>query len=190
MTTKRNITKRNITKRNINNGITNNRDTNKSKWLISGVFSILLIILYITIFTFSEQDGVQSSGISGFVSKKCAGFLDFLLGGKLKEMFSVDPAIYFENPIRKMAHFMEYAFMGFLVFMLWRPWINIGKKLFAIVVLWVFVSAAFDEIHQLYVPGRWGCFADVCLDTSGGSFGYVICVLGSKLKRRKIEKME
>ena len=164
--------------------------TNKKKWLISGVFSILLIILYIMIFTFSEQDGVQSSGISGYVSKKCAGFLDFLLGGKLKELFSVDPAVYFENPIRKMAHFMEYAFMGFVVFMIWRPWMKIGKKLFFLIVIWVFLSAGFDEIHQLYVPGRWGCFADVCLDTTGGIFGYIVCITASGLREKKQKKQK
>ena len=28
---------------------------------------------------------------------------------------------------------------------------------------WVFVSAGADEFHQLFIPGRYGCFADVVL---------------------------
>ena len=162
----------------------------RTKYLTTAFFAVLLILLYILIFTFSDQDSVQSSGISFYIAKKYTGFLDFLLGGKLKELFTVDPAIYFENPIRKLAHFMEYAFMASLLFMMLRPWMKISKKLFFLIVIWVFLSAAGDEIHQLYVPGRWGSFADVCLDTCGGMFGYCVCVLGSKILNKMKKRKE
>jgi VanZ family protein len=43
------------------------------------------------------------------------------------------------------------------------------------------VSAAFDEIHQLFVPDRYGNFADVLLDTTGGCFGLICCVYGVRI---------
>ncbi|MBE5874320.1 MAG: VanZ family protein, partial [Lachnospiraceae bacterium] len=42
-------------------------------------------------------------------------------------------------------------------------------------------SAAADEIHQLFVPDRWGSFADVLLDTCGGAFGVLICVFAERI---------
>ena len=120
---------------------------------------------------------------------------------------------YFVNPVRKLAHFCEYAVMGVLLFLIWYPWVGWkGKnadapesgaegalkkkrgfwrslpKLAKIIVPWVFVSAAFDEIHQLFVPGRFGNVWDVLLDTSGGCFGLLLCVLVMKLDRRMRER--
>ena len=50
------------------------------------------------------------------------------------------------------------------------------------------VSAGADEFHQLFVPGRYGCFADVVLDTCGGAFGLLVCVCVEKIVRRRKQK--
>ena len=90
-------------------------------------------------------------------------------------------AAYFEHPLRKLAHFSEYACMGILAFVLWSQWLKRGRALYLLTVVWVAVSAAADEIHQLFVPERYGSFADVCLDTCGGAFGLLFCVLLGKI---------
>jgi VanZ family protein len=51
-----------------------------------------------------------------------------------------------------------------------------GKKSASVVVagiglLGVEVYAATDEVHQLFVPGRFGTFHDVLIDTTGGALG-------------------
>ena len=83
---------------------------------------------------------------------------------------------YIEPPINKLTHFSEYT------------WTERNRKLYLLSVLGVFVSAGADEFHQLFVPGRYGCFADVVLDTCGGAFGLLVCVCVEKIVRRRKQK--
>lgn len=142
--------------------------------------AVMLLLLYIVIFTFSAQDGEQSGGLSRMISEKCVEIINSLSGKDWTDLFKQELAVYFEHPIRKLAHFAEYAFMGILVYAMWRPWMHRSWRLYGLVVAWVFLSAAGDEFHQLFVPGRYGSFADVILDTFGGSFGVSICVFLEK----------
>ncbi len=165
------------------------------KIVVSSIATIFLIVLYVLIFSFSEQDGETSGGLSRMISEKCVELLNMLSGRNWTELMMESMAEYFENPIRKLAHFCEYAVMGVLLFGIWYPWIGLTRRryttkagkvrkrwplLFKISIPWVFVSAAFDEIHQLLVPDRCGNFWDVCLDTAGGCFGLFCCVWGVK----------
>ena len=80
--------------------------------------------------------------------------------------------------------------MGTLVYVLWVQWMKRGRRLYLLTIIWVAVSAAADEIHQLFVPGRDGNFPDVCLDTFGGAAGLLFCILVGKLyERRKRKRM-
>ncbi len=136
------------------------------------------------------------------ISEKCVELLNALSGRRFTELMMESMAEYFENPIRKLAHFCEYAVMGVLLFCVWYPWLGFtvagGKEkpkntkglkrrqrwipiLVKIIIPWIFISAALDEIHQLFVPGRCGNFWDVLLDTAGGCFGLFCCVIGVKL---------
>lgn len=148
---------------------------------------ILLIMLYAVIFGFSAQDGEQSGSLSMSLSEKCMDILNSLSGKKWSQDMIEELAVYFEHPIRKLAHFFEYACMGILVFILLVQWLKRGRVLYLTTVLWVAVSAAADEFHQLFVPGRYGSAADVCLDTCGGAFGLLFCILVGKIavKHRK-----
>lgn len=213
--------------------------------MVSSIATIFLVALYCLIFSFSEQDGEASGGLSRMITEKFVNILNALNGKTWSQMMLDSMADYFENPIRKLAHFCEYAVMGVLLFLLWYPWIgwcsqdnkaafavkantkktgtkkagitkdnteksgmkvsaikNSGEQeakrkkkiplLAKIIIPWVFVSATFDELHQLFIPGRCGNFWDVLLDTSGGAFGLVGCVWFIKLmdwrKKRKDRK--
>lgn len=153
------------------------------KVIVTAVSGTLLVLLYIMIFSFSEQDGEQSGSLSQMISEKCAELINVLSGRHWSEAVVAGWAEYFEHPIRKMAHFMEYACMGVLVYVLWSQWLRRGKRLYGLTVLWVFLSALGDEIHQLFVPGRYGSFADVLLDTCGGTFGMLLCIWLYRLYR-------
>ncbi len=144
----------------------------------------MLLALYMLIFGFSAQDGEQSGALSRFISEKCAELLNVISGKRWDEMILESMAEYFEHPIRKLAHFCEYACMGVLVYVIWSQWLQRGRRLYLLTVLWVFVSAALDEFHQLFVPGRYGSFADVLLDTCGGAFGMGAWLLVLRLFRR------
>ncbi len=139
--------------------------------------ALLLSLLYYTIFSFSGQDAETSGSLSLRISERCVEIVNSLAGQPWTRTVMEDMAAYFEHPIRKLAHFSEYACMGVLVYWMWRPWRMRGRRLYGLTALWVFVSAAGDEFHQLFVPGRYGSFADVLLDTCGGIFGIVFCVM-------------
>ncbi len=167
----------------------------KKKIVVSSIATIFLVLLYCLIFGFSEQDGETSGGLSRMISEKCVELLNMLSGRNWSELMMEGLAEYFENPIRKLAHFAEYAVMGGLLFGIWYPWLGLSRKgdrglwkripyLVKIIVPWIFVSAAFDEIHQLFVPGRCGNFLDVLLDTCGGCFGLLCCMLMTKILRK------
>lgn len=166
-----------------------NKRTIIKKAAVSILAAAVLSILYAIIFSFSNQDGETSGSLSHFVSEKCVEMINAFSGGQWTGAFMEEMAAYFENPIRKLAHFGEYACMGILVYTMLRPWLRRGRRLYFITALWVFVSAAADEIHQLFIPGRCGCFADVCLDTLGAVFGMFVCVLLEKIiSRRRIKR--
>lgn len=150
--------------------------------------AILLLALYIVIFDFSAQDAEQSGSLSMMISERAVEFLSSFTKGGWSQAFKEDLALYFEHPIRKLAHFGEYAIVGILTYMVWCPWIQRRKKLHLVVVVWVFASGACDEFHQLFVPGRYGSLADVCLDTCGGTFGLLICLLVSRIRRLRKKK--
>lgn len=167
------------------------------KIVVSSVATIFLILLYVIIFIFSNQEGEASGGLSQMITEKCVQIWNTLTHRNWSELMIKSITEYFEHPIRKMAHFCEYAVMAGLLFCIWYPWIGIyGKRvqdrtkwyeiwyvcplLVRIVIPWVFVSASLDEIHQLFVPGRCGNFWDILLDTSGGCFGLFCCIWGCK----------
>lgn len=156
----------------------------KKRW-ISAVSAVLLLALYAVIFLFSAQNGDTSGGISMRVSERCVEFINSISGGQWTETMQHRLAVLFEHPIRKTAHFMEYALMGCLVWGVWRPW---RSRLGRIVIPWVFVSAAADEFHQLFVAGRDGNVLDVLLDTAGGCFGLLLCVAAERLAHRCMQK--
>ena len=150
---------------------------------VSFVAAVFLVLLYKIIFSFSAQDAEASGSISRFFAEKCVEMFNAVAGQNWSQTVLDKWASYWEHPIRKLAHFSEYACMGVLVYTMWRPWKERNRRLFLLVILWVALSAAGDEFHQLFVPGRYGSVADVLLDSCGGGFGMLLCVIGESLRR-------
>lgn len=79
------------------------------------------------------------------------------------------------NAFRKMAHFSEFAALGFCF---------CGCGYFFSSELHPLISAAAcavyalsDEVHQIFVPGRACRIFDVFVDSCGASFGILIFIL-------------
>lgn len=157
------------------------------KIAVSTVAAVFLALLYAVIFSFSAQDGEASGGLSRYIAEKCAEMFNSMSGKHWSQAVVEGWAAYWEHPIRKLAHFSEYACMGILVYVMLRPWKAGNKRLYLLVILWVALSAAGDEFHQLFVPGRYGSPADVLLDTCGGAFGAGLCLMAEYFqgKRRR-----
>ena len=135
---------------------------NKKKIAVSVVAAILLVLLYLLIFAFSGQDGEESGSLSSMISEKCAELLNAISGKHWTQNVIDSMAAYFEHPIRKLAHFSEYACMGVLLYGVWRPWKERNRKLYLLIVLWVFVSAGADEFHQYLSQDAMGVLRMWC----------------------------
>jgi VanZ family protein len=65
---------------------------------------------------------------------------------------------------RKIAHFTEYAILGFLAARAFRPY----PRWFLISAVLVVVYALIDEYHQSFVPSRTASVFDSLIDMAGG----------------------
>ena len=72
--------------------------------------------------------------------------------------------------IRKIAHFTEYAILGFLAARAFRtsPRLAIKQRWFLICAALVVVYALLDEYHQSFVPSRTASIFDSLIDMAGG----------------------
>ena len=77
---------------------------------------------------------------------------------------------------RKIAHFTEYAILGFLAARAFRtsPRPAISQRWFLICVTLIVVNALLDEYHQSFVPSRTASIFDSLIDMSGGLTALII----------------
>lgn len=75
--------------------------------------------------------------------------------------------------VRKLAHFSEYAILGYLVGRLRGCLGRVRRVALALTVAWVLLAPVVDESIQLLVPGRSGSPVDVLIDLSGVVLGSV-----------------
>lgn len=85
--------------------------------------------------------------------------------------------------VRKCAHFIEYGILGLFAFNVIGLYYNV-KQVSIITIVFIFLYACSDEIHQLFVIGREGAIRDVFIDTSGG-----IVFVGIRLIIIRIKKV-
>lgn len=71
---------------------------------------------------------------------------------------------------RKAAHIFVYFVLGILMLNAVRHHVPLRRAVWMSIVF-VLAYAVFDEIHQLFVPGRSGEIRDVLIDTIAGTVG-------------------
>lgn len=160
----------------------------KKKIVLTVLAATLLLLLYMIIFGFSAQDAEESGSLSQMVSQKCVDLLNDLSGKGWTMDYRKYLMEWVEHPLRKLAHFSEYACMGVLLYVLWSQWLSRGKRLYLLICGWLFVSAALDEFHQFFVPGRYCSLKDVLLDTCGGITGMLVCAGIAMLCKKRRER--
>ncbi len=144
------------------------------------------IVMAMVIFGFSKQDGEESSGLSykaaDMILTVCdkAGIVDYNDNNR----DSMIEAVQF--PIRKAAHMTEYALLSVLVMLALIVDGIKGIRLPVIAAIIAVAFAATDELHQRYVPGRYGCVRDVLIDAAGSIIGLAIAyVLYKNMHKNK-----
>lgn len=132
----------------------------------------------IVIFLFSAKTGDSSSKMSIGYAKILAKMLGWI--GVFHISSASELLMYAEQVhtlVRKMAHFMEYAVLGF--FSCRAVLCDVKDRKMAAVIAQAFCTcyAATDEIHQIFVPGREGKILDVGIDSLGALTGILIACL-------------
>ena len=149
---------------------------------------ILVILGCFVIFKFSELSGLKSTKQSRGLTYNILKGLD---GNKLseKELEKLTKKV---NPIvRKVAHFSIYMILAIFTYMFIEE-LNIKsksekerlRKNILYTCIFCIIYAIFDEIHQIYVPGRTGKPIDVIIDTLGACMGITIILLNNKINNK------
>lgn len=148
------------------------------------IFFILTVVWMVLIFSFSSRSGTMSSQDSNHVGMMIGEVFipDFDQWGQERQNDFADAV---DHPVRKTAHAMEYAVLGFLTAGIVADKRKCWK--WNILLPWLIAAgyAATDEFHQLFVPGRSGQISDVILDSAGAFAGVWIMAGLGKIRKKK-----
>ncbi len=136
-------------------------------WLVT--VSIMLIIFFYSAKT-ATQSSAQSDPIAQVVySIVVPDDTEITVEQKADIMQSI------QLFVRKMAHFLVFAALGFSFYAsLTTHFLGTTKK-FVLSQIFSSAYAASDEFHQLFVQGRAGRVSDILLDSAGALFGILLC---------------
>lgn len=158
----------------------------RSAWLSA----LPLLAVMVLIFFFSAQSGLKSSNTSGRLTDFFIHILfrdfDTLSETRQEEIWFAASFL-----VRKLAHFSEFAALGFLACLhLWEAREKLRElpgRLF--LFAWGFATfyATTDEIHQIFSDSRGPQVRDVMIDSLGAALGTAViffCLLRAKKKEQ------
>ena len=135
------------------------------------LFMLMTIAVMFVIFRFSSATGEESEEVSQSLLSVIIEFIGNYIS---------------HNFLRKLAHFSEFAALGF--FMAGTFHFASGKLKFYVPLIPCMLYAVSDEIHQHFVPDRACRIFDVFVDSSGSLTGIVIFILLIAIIRKITEK--
>lgn len=163
--------------------MTDTQRIKRRKWLVLLTF-LIVIAIAAAIFLFSSESGEESNATSlGFAKLYLRVFHpDY---DSLPEAEQAALLIQAQYTVRKTAHFLEYAALGFFL-RLFLYGIRLPHPLaFVLTLLLGAGYAGFDEYHQYLVGTRTAMWQDVALDSAGVLFGLLIATLVVARRVRK-----
>ena len=137
--------------------------------------SVLVVALLAFIWGNSAMPGQTSSQMSGWVGQLLRTLLPFLPLDTPEGM----------HVLRKLAHFSEFAALGFSFGWLFGMLCG-GKAWFLLPVACGVAAACVDETIQVFSPGRHCSIVDVGIDSGGVVTRLLVLVLGPLLFRSNI----
>lgn len=154
-------------------------DMKQKQWksVLKPLTFLPVIFMLCTIFGFSNQNAEVSGGLSQKVSRQVVTVYDSLFHQNWDEEVIEQHARRIEYPIRKAAHVTEYLILTLLTVLPLSVYGLRGKKLIFVSFLCCILSAAGDEFHQSFIPGRSPQFTDVLVDSIGILIGCGISCL-------------
>lgn len=134
-----------------------------------GIKICLLVVWMGLIFFLSAQVADDSTITTNFVIDILYRIYNGLNLGGLSIMDFTECVF---KPVRKLAHFTEFAILGVLMYLCVKEYRK--NKLVLISLLLSTMYAISDEIHQIFVPGRACTLIDICIDTCGALIGILL----------------
>lgn len=132
---------------------------------------ILLVFWLLVIFLFSNQTASKSQSTSDKVASDIVGVVETVTKNEIKKDKKENIIENTRFLVRKTAHFTLYFILGIIVYLLFTSY---GvKKILFYSILFCFLYACSDEIHQLFLDGRTAKVLDICIDTCGSSLAII-----------------
>jgi VanZ family protein len=132
---------------------------------------------------FSNQKSVNSLKISDNLTKNTINTVSKVTKKEVKNESKVIRDSRFI--VRKTAHFTLYFILGVLIYLTLTEY-GINKHLIIFCILFCFIYAISDEIHQLLTHDRTFRKLDILIDTIGSSIGIIITKKISKKHRKNL----
>lgn len=142
------------------------------------VYIILLILWMSLIFMFSSESSQNSQNRSDKVTSEIVNIFTNTEGEE-KDKLVED----FGFIIRKIAHFSLYLVLGILIYLVLNSYQV--KHIILLSILFCFLYACSDEIHQSIRGDRSGKIYDVIIDTIGSSVGISSVYLINKKRKKR-----
>ena len=140
----------------------------KFKFIIN---TILLIAWMGVIFNFSSDNGSTSSHKSErFLIK----IVEIVKREKLSAVDKERIINKYGHLIRKAAHMFSYFILSILAYLLLHQIYGLKPITIIYTLIFCFIYAITDEIHQLFIPERAGSIIDVLIDTCGSLIFLII----------------
>ncbi len=144
-----------------------------------------LLVMYMIV-SFSAQDGVTSSQISGQVSDGIVAVLNEKLNLGFSEEQIAEYSGKIEHYVRKLAHVTEYFILAVSVaFPLYVYGLR-GIALVLVAGIFCVSFAGLDEYHQSFVAGRSPSKRDVLIDSIGVILGITVTRIVGFVGRKTI----
>ncbi len=141
------------------------------------VFLIITVAWSLVIWSFSLKNAESSTVDSNAAKSAIESIIETFFG----EDVDIDT-----NLIRKLAHFCEFAVLGFFAFLTFYFWGFRGYlRLIACPALWGLGVAVTDEFLQLFFEGRSAELSDVFLDLSGTLTAAVVLAVMVRIINKK-----
>ena len=139
------------------------KGTNKVRFLTH----YLPLIVWLAFISFASSDSFSAGNTSRIIGP----LILWLFPNTRPETLAV---VHFIT--RKLAHFTEYAILGFLAARAFRtsPRPAISSRWFLIAAILIVTFALLDEYHQSFVPTRTASIFDSLIDMAGGLTALVI----------------
>ena len=147
------------------------------------IINIILLILWMgVIFNFSNDNGEKSSSKSERFLIKIA---EIVKHKELTKEEKEEVLNKYSLPIRKCAHMFVYFVLGIISYLLLHQFYGLQPITIIYTLIFCFIYACTDEIHQLFINGRSGQFLDVLIDTCGTLISLIIPTIKT-IKNKKM----